>query len=77
MEWWQWQGSEMKETIKFLVMDVDGTLADGKIYMSPTGEAMKAFNIKDGCGILLAERSNYDYNKFRFLGQRKSTLLTT
>lgn len=32
-------------------MDVDGTLTDGKIYMSATGEAMKAFNIKDGCGI--------------------------
>ena len=37
--------------IKFLVMDVDGTLTDGKIYISPYGEAMKAFNIKDGCGI--------------------------
>ena len=37
--------------IKFLVMDVDGTLTDGKIYVSPSGEAMKAFNIKDGCGI--------------------------
>lgn len=37
--------------IRFLVMDVDGTLTDGKIYMSPSGEAMKAFNIKDGCGI--------------------------
>jgi 3-deoxy-D-manno-octulosonate 8-phosphate phosphatase (KDO 8-P phosphatase) len=32
-------------------MDVDGTLTDGKIYMSPSGEAMKTFNIKDGCGI--------------------------
>ena len=37
--------------IKLFVMDVDGTLTDGKIYMSPAGEAMKAFNIKDGCGI--------------------------
>lgn len=37
--------------IKYLVMDVDGTLTDGKIYMAPSGEAMKAFNIKDGCGI--------------------------
>ncbi len=37
--------------IKYLVMDVDGTLTDGKIYMSSNGEAMKAFNIKDGCGI--------------------------
>ena len=32
-------------------MDVDGTLTDGKIYMGNDGEAMKAFNIKDGCGI--------------------------
>ena len=37
--------------IKYLVMDVDGTLTDGKIYMGNDGEAMKAFNIKDGCGI--------------------------
>ena len=29
-------------------MDVDGTLTDGKIYMGPNGEAMKAFSIKDG-----------------------------
>ncbi len=32
-------------------MDVDGTLTDGKIYMSATGEIMKAFNIKDGYAI--------------------------
>ena len=32
-------------------MDVDGTLTDGKVYMSNSGELMKAFNIKDGCGI--------------------------
>lgn len=37
--------------IKYLVMDVDGTLTDGKIYMGAHGEMMKAFNIKDGCGI--------------------------
>lgn len=37
--------------IKYLVMDVDGTLTDGKIYMGNDGEMMKAFNIKDGCGI--------------------------
>lgn len=34
--------------IKFLVMDVDGTLTDGKIYMGVDGEALKAFDIKDG-----------------------------
>ena len=32
-------------------MDVDGTLTDGKIYIGNDGEVMKAFNIKDGCGI--------------------------
>lgn len=37
--------------IKLLVMDVDGTLTDGKIYMSASGELMKAFNIKDGYAI--------------------------
>lgn len=36
---------------KYLVMDVDGTLTDGKIYMGAQGEICKAFNIKDGYGI--------------------------
>ena len=38
-------------TIKYLVMDVDGTLTDGKIYMGNDGEIMKAFDVKDGYGI--------------------------
>ena len=41
------------KNIRFLVMDVDGTLTDGKIYMGQNGELAKAFDIKDGCGILL------------------------
>ena len=41
------------EQTKFFVMDVDGTLTDGKIYMGKDGELVKAFDIKDGCGILL------------------------
>jgi 3-deoxy-D-manno-octulosonate 8-phosphate phosphatase (KDO 8-P phosphatase) len=39
------------KNVKYLVMDVDGTLTDGKIYMGNSGETCKAFNIKDGCGI--------------------------
>ncbi len=38
-------------SIKLLVMDVDGTLTDGRIYMGQDGEAMKAFDVKDGYGI--------------------------
>ena len=37
-------------------MDVDGTLTDGTIYISPNGEAMKAFNVKDGYGIVQARK---------------------
>lgn len=40
-----------KKAIRLLVMDVDGTLTDGKIYMGPSGEAFKAFDIKDGYGV--------------------------
>jgi len=36
---------------KLFVMDVDGTLTDGKIYVSPQGEMFKAFDIKDGYGL--------------------------
>ena len=37
--------------IRFLVMDIDGTLTDGKIYMGQDGELFKAFDIKDGYGV--------------------------
>lgn len=44
--------------IKYLIMDVDGTLTDGKIYMGQDGEIAKAFSIKDGTGIVLLARPN-------------------
>ncbi|QCI28236.1 KdsC family phosphatase [Caminibacter pacificus] len=34
--------------IELIVIDVDGTLTDGKIYYSNEGDEIKAFNIKDG-----------------------------
>lgn len=37
--------------IKMLVMDVDGTLTDGRIYIGAEGEVMKAFDVRDGYGI--------------------------
>ena len=37
--------------IKLLVMDVDGTLTDGKLYFGENGEMFKSFDVKDGCGI--------------------------
>ncbi len=34
--------------IELIVLDVDGTLTDGKIFYTDKGEEIKAFNIKDG-----------------------------
>lgn len=48
----------MSNKIKMLIMDVDGTLTDGKIYISQAGELFKAFNVKDGLGIVKARREN-------------------
>jgi 3-deoxy-D-manno-octulosonate 8-phosphate phosphatase (KDO 8-P phosphatase) len=43
--------NNIKKKIKVLVMDVDGTLTDGNLYLSANGELMKVFNIKDGYAI--------------------------
>lgn len=37
--------------IKALVMDVDGTLTDGGLYIGAEGEVMKRFHVKDGYAI--------------------------
>ena len=38
-------------SIKLFVMDVDGTMTDGHIYIGASGEMMKAFDVKDGYAI--------------------------
>lgn len=45
------QVNKLNKKIKLLILDVDGTLTDGKIYMSNNGELFKTFNIKDGYAI--------------------------
>jgi 3-deoxy-D-manno-octulosonate 8-phosphate phosphatase (KDO 8-P phosphatase) len=44
--------------IKMLVMDVDGTLTDGKIYVGDNGEVFKAFNVKDGYRLINIKKYN-------------------
>ena len=39
------------EKLKALVLDVDGVLTDGKIYIDATGKETKTFNTQDGFGI--------------------------
>lgn len=39
------------DSLRMLVMDVDGTLTDGGMYFSETGDEIKRFNTKDGRAI--------------------------
>ena len=38
-------------TIKCLILDVDGVLTDGGIWLTAQGEELKRFHIHDGLGI--------------------------
>jgi len=46
--------------IKLLICDVDGVLSDGKVYFSNQGDEIKNFNIKDGLGIKLLQKSDIE-----------------
>lgn len=37
--------------VKFIILDIDGTLTDGGLYYGNNGELIKKFNVKDGYGI--------------------------
>jgi len=37
--------------VRLLALDVDGVLTDGRLYYGPQGEALKAFDVRDGHGI--------------------------
>ncbi len=37
--------------IKLILMDVDGVLTDGRLYLGNDGNEFKAFHIRDGHGI--------------------------
>ncbi|MBX3612770.1 MAG: HAD-IIIA family hydrolase [Burkholderiaceae bacterium] len=39
--------------VRLVALDVDGTLTDGRLFIGPGGEAMKAFSVRDGFGLTL------------------------
>jgi 3-deoxy-D-manno-octulosonate 8-phosphate phosphatase (KDO 8-P phosphatase) len=39
--------------IRLVLLDVDGVLTDGRLYYGEHGEALKAFDVKDGHGIVM------------------------
>lgn len=52
-----------------MLSDVDGTLTDGRIWLLPGGEEAKAFHVRDGLGIALAQRAGL---RVGFLSGRSS-----
>lgn len=45
------------EEVKLIIMDVDGTLTDGKIIIDNNGVEYKNFSVKDGMGISKARKN--------------------
>ena len=51
---------ERARDIRLLVLDVDGVLTDGRLYFNAEGEALKAFHVRDGAGIVQLRRSGIE-----------------
>src|SRR5437879_6807327 len=43
--------------IKLLLMDCDGVLTDGRLWLLENGDEQKSFNTKDGLGLALLHRA--------------------
>ena len=43
--------------IKYIILDVDGTLTDSGVYYDSTGNELKKFSTKDGTGIICAREA--------------------
>ena len=52
---WQLQRQSLA-SIDLLVMDVDGVLTDGGLWLDPRGELQKRFDVRDGLGLRLLQQ---------------------
>ena len=46
--------------LKLILTDVDGVMTDGSIFIMPTGEEARVFNVKDGYGVILAHAAGIE-----------------
>ncbi|MDQ6973682.1 MAG: HAD-IIIA family hydrolase [Mariprofundaceae bacterium] len=46
--------------IRMLILDIDGVMTSGEIFIADQGEQIKAFNVRDGHGIKLLQRSGIE-----------------
>lgn len=50
---------ERAKDVMLLVLDVDGTLTDGAIYVDDAGTEFKKFNVRDGLGIKAWQKAGF------------------
>ncbi len=48
---------ERARVIQLILLDVDGVLTDGQLYLGPNGFDARSFNVRDGQGIRLGQRA--------------------
>lgn len=48
---------QQAKAIKLLILDVDGVLTNGEIYITAQGEEIKAFNTLDGHGLKMLQKT--------------------
>ena len=58
--------------IKLVIFDVDGVFSDGRIYLSNSGEELKAFHTRDGFGVKALLNAGFE---LAVITGRKSKLL--
>lgn len=58
--------------LEWVLCDVDGVLTDGRLYFDGQGEALKAFNVRDGLGLKCLQQSGL---KVGLLSARSSPAL--
>jgi 3-deoxy-D-manno-octulosonate 8-phosphate phosphatase (KDO 8-P phosphatase) len=46
---------ERARNVRLLVLDVDGVLTDGRLYISGAGEELKVFHVRDGFGLVAVQ----------------------
>jgi 3-deoxy-D-manno-octulosonate 8-phosphate phosphatase (KDO 8-P phosphatase) len=47
---------ERGRNIRLVLLDVDGVLTDGRLFMGASGDEIRAFHVRDGLGIRLGQR---------------------
>ena len=58
---WHWQRLKTPlAQLQLLVLDVDGVLTDGGLWLDPEGQLQKRFDVRDGLGLKLLQQAGIE-----------------